>query len=102
MTYHGQSGRSLFLTSTLGSSFLAGCLTSVGDPATWHDDELISELEVSGPLLWVLVRSREFPHAADHLCRAGNICGAVIIVETRPRIGRISRINGNKRDESEE
>jgi hypothetical protein len=46
-----------------------GLVRSVGHPRTWHHDELISELEVSGPLLRVLVQSCEFPHADDHVYR---------------------------------
>jgi hypothetical protein len=62
-------------------------------PSTWRHDELISELEVSGPLLRVTVQSREFPHADDHVYRGGNICGEVMIGEN------VTTINTNQRKE---
>jgi hypothetical protein len=36
-------------------------------PSTWHHDEPISEIEVSGPPFWALVQSREFPNAGVHV-----------------------------------
>jgi len=43
---------------------------------------LISQNEVSGPLLWLLVQSREFPHDDEQFTERRNICCAVMIGET--------------------